>query len=103
MTRGEVWWLEHPEIGRRPACVLTRPEAVPLLRNVLVVPATRRIRGIPTEVSLGREDGMPQICVLPLDNVQPVPKAMLIERITRLGAARMREVCQALNVAAGCD
>jgi mRNA-degrading endonuclease toxin of MazEF toxin-antitoxin module len=45
---------------------------------------------------------MPRDCVLTLDNVGPVPKTLLTERITRLGPAKLAELCRALNVAAGC-
>lgn len=102
MNRGEVWWLEHPDAGRRPACVLTRQAAIPVLTSVLVAPATRTIRNIPTEVPLSREDGMPDECVLSFDNLATVPKALLTERITRLPAVRMDEFCGALRAATGC-
>jgi mRNA interferase MazF len=102
MNRGEVWWLEHPEGGRRPACVLTRQAAIPVLNAVLVVPATRSMRGIPTEVALGPEDGMPTDCALTLDNLGVVPKTLLTERITRLGSGKLAELCAALEVATGC-
>jgi mRNA interferase MazF len=102
LSRGEVWWVDHPTAGRRPACILTREAAIPVLNAVLVVPATTRVRGIPTEVQLGPEDGMPADCALTLDNLQSVPKALLTERITRLGAPKLAELCAALNVAAGC-
>ena len=102
MNRGEVWWLEHPESGRHPVCILTRQAAIPVLRAVLAVPATTRMRGIPTEVWLGPEDGMPRECALTLDNVAPVPKTLLTERITRLGPVKLAELCRALNIAAGC-
>lgn len=103
MNRGEVWWFELPELGRRPGCILTRPAAIPVLNAVLVVLATRTIRGLPTEVRLGPEDGMPSDCVLNFDNVLTVPKALLIERITRLPPARVAELCAALELAVGCD
>jgi mRNA-degrading endonuclease toxin of MazEF toxin-antitoxin module len=45
---------------------------------------------------------MPTECALTLDNVLPVPKALLTERITRLGPSKLTELCTALNVAAGC-
>lgn len=48
MSRGEIWWVEHPDAGRRPACVLTRKAAIGVLNAVLVAPATRTVRGIPT-------------------------------------------------------
>jgi mRNA interferase MazF len=102
VNRGEVWWLEHPDAGRRPACVLTRQAAIPVLTSVLVVPATRTVRGIPTEVALGPEDGMPDDCVLACDNVSVVPKALLVDRITRLRPGKLAQLCSALDVAAGC-
>jgi mRNA interferase MazF len=102
VSRGEVWWVEHPEAGRRPACVLTRQAAIPVLTSVLVAPATRTIRGIPTEVTLTRADGMPEECALSFDNLATVPKALLTERITRMSDERMAKLCGALRAATGC-
>jgi len=102
VNRGEVWWVEHPDAGRRPACVLTRQAAIPVLNSVLVAPATRTVRGIPTEVTLTRQDGMPDDCALSLNNLTTVPKALLTTRITTLPDARLSELCQALHAATGC-
>jgi mRNA interferase MazF len=102
VNRGEVWWLEHPEAGRRPACVVTREAAIPVLESVLVAPATRTVRGIPTEVALTRNDGMPADCALSLDNLTTVPKALLTQRITMLDDVRLDELCRALRAATGC-
>ena len=103
MRRGEVWWADVPGSGRRPYLVLTRDPAIPLLTRLLAVPATRTIRGLPTEVPLGREDGMSEECVLSLDNVQLLRKARFVTRICRLSAPRMHAVCMALNRATGCS
>jgi mRNA interferase MazF len=100
--RGEVRWVEVPGAGRRPALVLTRDVAIPLLNRVLVAPATRTVRRIPTEVFLDEQDGMPAPCVLSLDNVTVVPRAALGSRITMLSGRRMAEVCAALEAAVGC-
>lgn len=94
--------MEHPDAGAHPACILTRQAAIPVLRTVLVAPATRTVRGIPTEVALGPEDGMPQECALTLDNIAVVPKALLTERITHLAPTKLAEVCTALAIATGC-
>lgn len=102
MSRGEVWWLEHPDAGRRPACVLTREAAIPVLRSVLVAPATRTVRDLPTEVALTRADGMPADCALSLDNLTTVPKALLTERILRLPDSKLAELCEALRAATAC-
>ncbi len=102
MNRGEVWWYEDPAAGRRPVCILTRQAAIGVLNGVLVVPATRTTRGIPTEVTLSADDGMPEDCVLSFDNLTTVPKGHLTSRITRLGPAKLAELCAALDVATDC-
>lgn len=102
VARGEVWWVEHPDAGRRPFLVLTRQAAIPVLHSVLAVPATRTIREIPTEVVLDQRDGMPEDCALSLDNVTTMPKELFRERITRLSVERMTDVCRALSLASGC-
>ena len=103
VARSEIWWVEHPDAGRRPFLVLTRQAAIPHLNAFLAVPATRTIRGIPTEVMLDKGDGMPDECALSFDNTTLVPKELFQERITRLNVERMSEVCRALAISAGCS
>ncbi|MGH2748209.1 MAG: type II toxin-antitoxin system PemK/MazF family toxin [Actinomycetota bacterium] len=102
VARGEVWWYQDPRADRRPFLILTRDEAIPVLNQVLAVPATRTIRGIPTEVPLDESDGMPADCALTLDNVTIVRVALCTDRITRLMPDRMRDVCEALRIATAC-
>ena len=102
VARGEVWWVEHPDAGRRPFLVLTRQAAIPVLHSMLAVPATRTIRQIATEVVLDQSDGMPEECALSFDNLTNVPKELFSSRITRLSVERMSEVCRALARASGC-
>jgi mRNA interferase MazF len=83
-------------------CVLTRQAAIHVLSSVLVAPATRTIRGIPTELFLTKKEGMPSDCVLTFDNLATVPKALLTRRITAVPEAKMPELCAALRVATGC-
>ena len=103
MNRGEIWWVEHTDAGRRPFLVLTRQGAIPVLSALLSVPATRTIRQIPTEVVLDRGDGMPEECALSLDNLTLIPKELFRSRITRLSVDRLSEVCRALGLASGCS
>lgn len=102
VARAEVWWAESPSEKRRPYLVLTRQSAIEHLHSVLAVPATRTVRGIPTEVPLDEDDGMPQPCALSLDNAVLMPKAFLLERQCRLTLDKMAEVCRALRIATGC-
>lgn len=102
VARGEVWWSESPEWGRRPVLVLTRESIVGRLSSVLAALVTTVRRDVPTEVGIDEDDGMPRPCVVNLDNVATLPTAYLIERITRLGPDRMHDVCRALAQATGC-
>lgn len=69
---------------------------------MLVAPATRTIRDIPTEVRLGRADGLPEECALTFDNLTTVPKVLLTQRITEIPGARREELRAALRAATGC-
>jgi len=102
-TRGEIWWCELPEIGRRPVVVLSRDAAIPRLRRTMVAPCTTTIRGLPSEVL--REpgvDAIPQRSAVNLDSVESVSVAVLVERLGRLSDDRMVQLCAALEVAVAC-
>jgi len=45
---------------------------------------------------------MPSQCVLNADHTKTVEKAFFTERITKLGPAKMAQVCRALSLAHGC-
>lgn len=102
MSRGEVWWYEPPDAKRRPALILTRAEATQSLNELFVVLATTTIRGLPTEVELGPDDGMPRACVLNADHTSSADKTFLTNRITTLDPERMAEVCRTLAYATSC-
>ena len=99
-VQGDIWWAES-EDRRRPVLVVTRSEAIPVLNRILVAPVTRTIRGIPTEVPLGSEDGLPEPCVASFDNLQPVPKSLLTSRLGSIWHRR-HEICSALEALSDC-
>ncbi|HXE45729.1 MAG TPA: type II toxin-antitoxin system PemK/MazF family toxin [Conexibacter sp.] len=102
-ARGETWWCELAEIGRRPVVVLSRDAAIPRLRRTLVAPCTTTIRGLPSEVVLEPAvDPVPRRSAVNLDSVESVALATLTDRLGRLADARMREICDALGVAVDC-
>lgn len=100
-AQGDVWWAES-EDERRPVLVVTRTDAAPVLNRLVVAPVTRTIRGIPTEVPLGPDEGLRTECVASFDNLQPIRRSFLVERIGRLSVARRTEVCAALAAMADC-
>ena len=102
MRRGEVWWAELPApAGRRPVVLLSRDEAYAVRELVTVAPVTSRIRRIPTEVSLGRPEGLPRRCVASLDTITTVPKRILATRITALPPPKLAAIERALRFALG--
>ena len=102
-ARGEVWWCEHPDVGRRPVVLLSRQAAILGRRRALVAPCTTTSRGLPSDVDLTPgEDPVPCRCVVNLDSVESVSLGLLVERLGRLSDPRMREVCAALAVAVDC-
>ena len=86
---------------RRPVMVVTRDTAVPVLGAILVAPVTRTVRGIPTEIPLGRDEGLPEPCAASFDNLRPVRKAWLTRRMGDLGP-RSHEICGALAALSDC-
>ncbi len=103
-ARGELWWCELADIGRRPVVVLSRDAAIPRLGRAIVAPCTTTVRGLPSEVLLEPgDDPIPRTSAVNLDSVESVAIAVLVERLGRLSDARMREVCAALEVAVDCQ
>ena len=104
MERGEVRWYEfQPPDKRRPVLVLTRTSVIDFLNEVTVAPITTTIRGIPSEVILGNDDGLPQGSAINFDHIQTVPKAKVGRLITSLSTAKMAQVSFALCFALGMD
>ncbi|MFZ2058956.1 MAG: type II toxin-antitoxin system PemK/MazF family toxin [Acidimicrobiales bacterium] len=102
-ARGELWWCELADIGRRPVVVLSRDAAIPRLGRALIAPCTTTIRHIPSEVVLEPgDDPVPLRSGVNLDSVESVSVAVLVERLGRLSDARMRQICGALEVAVDC-
>ncbi|MDA8296979.1 MAG: type II toxin-antitoxin system PemK/MazF family toxin [Actinomycetota bacterium] len=103
-ARGDVWWCELAEVGPRPVVVLSRDAAIPRLRRTVIAPCTTTIRGLPSEVVLEPgDDPVPRHCVVNLDSIESVALGVLTERIGRLADDRMRQLCEALEVAVDCD
>jgi mRNA interferase MazF len=102
IQRGDIWWHEAPNEKARPHLILSRNAGIGVLTHLVAVPATSTIRGIPTEVRLNAEDGMPAECVLTLDNIRTVKASNLTRKIVSLSPVRLHEVCEAMGFAIDC-
>jgi mRNA interferase MazF len=102
VNRGDVYDTMLPG-SRHPAVIVTRDRAIPHLRNVSVVAVTSKIRGLPTEVSLGTRQGLARDCVANCDNLFTIPKQALDRRRGTLGPEEKHQLNAALRVALELD
>ena len=103
LTRGDVWLYRFREPDkRRPVLVLSRGDALEVMQTALVAGITSTVRGLPTEVLLGPEQGMKTRCVVNLDHVFTIRQTDLRKHIATLSPDTMRAVCRALGIATGC-
>jgi mRNA interferase MazF len=92
-----------PPDKARPVVVLTRESALRYLSTATVAPITSTIRGVPSEVRLGEEDGLKGPCAVNLHHTITVSQQRLGKRVAHLATPRMKEVCAALRFSLGCD
>jgi mRNA interferase MazF len=104
MTRGQIWQysFSRPD-KRRPVLILSRSEVIDLLHTVMVAPITSAIHGVPSEVLVGLDEGLKHASAINLDHVQTVDKSKLTRFTGTVGPLKMKRVCHALAIAAGCD
>ena len=99
--QGELWWAEGRE-KRRPVLVVTRTDVIPALNRITVAPVTRKIRGIPTEVSFDEDDGLREECVASFDNLVLAPVRSLTTKIGDASPSRRAQICRALSALTDC-
>ncbi len=103
MKMGEVRWYKFkgPD-KKRPIVILTRDAILEYLGEVTVAPITSTIRDIPSEVSLSRDDGMKNDCVINCDHIQTVSKSKIGSLITTLSNNKLKDlrsaICFSLNL-----
>lgn len=100
MKRGEVWWARMPApAGRRPVVLVSRDSSYAVRASVTVVEVSRTVRAIPTEVPLGKREGLPQRCAVNADNLVTIPKTWLEQRIAALSPEKLEALNSALRFA----
>lgn len=84
---------------RRPAVVLTRPVVRDQRGRVTVAPITSKVRGLSTEVSVGRRNGLDQDSVISCDNIATVDREDIGARIGFLLPQQEAELVEAITIA----
>jgi mRNA interferase MazF len=97
MNRGEVRWYKfNPPDKKRPVVILTRDSIIDYLGEVTIAPITSSIRDIPSEVFLGKNDGMPIDCAINCDHIQTVSKNKIGSLITKLSVDKIEDLKKAI-------
>lgn len=103
ITRGDVCLYSFAAPNKKkPVVVVTRNSAIAFLSTVTVAPISSTIRGVPSEVRLGEEDGMKAPCAVNKHNAITVSQDRLGKRVAHLSSLRMNEICAALQFSLGC-
>lgn len=103
MRRGDIYIAALPDpIGMRPVLLVTRTAALEKRTAVTVAPVTRTIRGVASEIPLGRAHGLRADSVANCDSLQTIPKQALLPRcLGRLDASELPVLDRALSWALG--
>ena len=94
--------LDKPD-KTRPALILTRSSAIGYLNAVTVAPITRTLRGAPTEIRVGVDEGLKEESAANLDALQTVPKQRVGRYLGSLARQRRVELRTALLFALDLD
>lgn len=98
MRRGEIRYAEAGGgFGRRPVLIVSATEIIPVLSAVTCAPITTALRGIPTRVALGPDEGLRQDSEAVCDALVTLPKSDIDTAPTGfLDEARVGELDRAL-------
>lgn len=83
--------------------LVSRDSSYAVRGSVTVVEVSRSARGIPTEVPLGKREGLPRRCVANADNLVTIPKAWLESRIAALSPEKVTALDATLRFALALD
>lgn len=83
----------------RPVLVLTRELVRPHLSRVTVAPITSTVRGLSTEVSVGRDNGLDHDSVVSCDNVITAPASALGRQIGYFLPSQEPQLSEAIRTA----
>jgi len=102
MKRAEIRWYKFKKPDKkRPVLILTRDSIIDYLGEITIAPITTKIRDIPTEIILNKDNGMKKECAINLDHIQTVSKSKIGSLIISLSNDKMDQVKKALLFALG--
>lgn len=79
--------------------LLTRDAVLSSIGSIVVALVTRTYRGLPTEVELGRRQGLPTRSVVNVDNLMTIPRDRLKYLMGSLDSEKEADLNQAIKTA----
>jgi mRNA interferase MazF len=102
VTRGEIWWASLPEpSGRRPVVLLSRNAFYKTSAHIVIAEITTAIRLLPSEVALGKGDGLDRSCVINTAQLWTIRQDEIDAQITSLSASKLAALDTALSYTLG--
>lgn len=87
----------------RPVLILTREQVRPYLTSITVAPITSTVRGLSTEVPVGRANGVDHDSVVSCDNITTIPKSAIGKLLGYLQPAQEAALRHAITSAYDLD
>ena len=99
MKQYEIWWASLPlPAGHRPVLLLSRDASYGYLNKVAAAEITTKIRGLPTEVPLGRDEGLTSPSVATMENIRSISRDLAPTVLMRLGFEEgLVDLCRLMN------
>lgn len=91
-------WLARLD-KTRPVLVLTRAEVRAVRDLITVAPTTRTVRGLRSEVHVGRQNGLDHDSVVNLDSIATVPRSALVRPLGALLQEQEHDLTRAFHEA----
>ncbi|MGL4176407.1 MAG: type II toxin-antitoxin system PemK/MazF family toxin [Dermatophilaceae bacterium] len=96
-----IHWVRLDKV--RPAVLLTRGIVIASLNQVTVAPIVSRVRGLSTELPVGRRNGLDHDCVVNCDLVTTIRTSDVLGRIGYLLADQEAQLTEAILGAYGLE
>ncbi|MDN5794576.1 MAG: type II toxin-antitoxin system PemK/MazF family toxin [Intrasporangium sp.] len=92
-----IWLARLDKV--RPVLVLTREEVRAVRRLVTVAPVTGAVRGLRSEVAVGRRNGLEHDSAINVDSIVTVPREDLLRPVGALLADQEHDLTRAFHEA----
>lgn len=97
--RGEIWICNFgTEIGTRPVAIVSADGLNEVREKVVVALGTTKKRGIPTEIAIGKDEGLSKEGIVSSSDLYTIPKDFLMRRTGNLNPDKVQKLNHTLKL-----